>query len=528
MIRIRQIKIEVSRKSDEHLKQAIAKKIHVPLSNIINYEIYKESIDARNKNEIYFVYEVNVSVLNEEEVIKKCNNKDVFIALDETYNIPKKGLKKLKYRPIIVGTGPAGLFAGLILAEANYQPILIERGECVEKRISSVEDFWNTGKLNPNSNVQFGEGGAGTFSDGKLNTLVKDSSNRMRKVFLEFVRFGAPKEILYSYKPHIGTDILTKVISNMREYIKSLGGTFYYDTCFTDFSIKDGRIVDITINNQDKISCEALVLAIGHSARDTFSLLYEKGLRMEGKPFAVGVRVRHPQKVIDEAQYGSKYASILSPATYKLTYTTSSGRGVYSFCMCPGGYIVNASSFSKGLAINGMSLSKRDSGYANSALVVTVGPKDFGSNPLDGMAFQESLEQKAYLAGQGNIPVQTYKSFKDNKLDEDLTNFDTLKGNAKKANLNLILPSFVSEALKEAIPNMAKKIKHFDDDTTLIAAIESRTSSPVRILRDDKFEANILGIYPCGEGAGYAGGITSAAIDGIKVAEEIIKEYASF
>ena len=526
MIKVRQIKIEVTKSNEDNLLKCISKKLKTDISNIENYTIEKLSIDARNKEEIYYVYEVNVNVKNEKEILSKNTNSDVTLTELKKYEIKEKGNLKLNNRPVIVGSGPSGLFAAYILAEEGYKPIIIERGENIEKRVESVETFWKIGKLNQNSNVQFGEGGAGTFSDGKLNTLIKDEFCRGKKVFETFIENGANEDILYSYKPHIGTNLLRVVIKNMREKIIKMGGVFRYNTCLTDIIYDNNNLKQIEVNKNELIDCEVLVLAIGHSARDTFYMLNNK-LNMEAKPFAVGVRVVHKQSMIDESQFGKKYKDILSPATYKLTYNNSS-RGVYSFCMCPGGYIVNASSEQNMLAINGMSNHERESGFANSAIVVTITPDDFGKNPLDGIEYQRNLEKQAYELGDGKIPIQLLKDFKENKISISLGNINPIfNGDYNFANLNELLPTYISDSIKEAFESFGKKIKNFDDDDTVLAGVESRTSSPVRILRNDLFESNIKGIYPSGEGAGYAGGITSAAIDGIKVAEAIIKKYKS-
>ena len=528
MLRVRQIKIEVSIDSKEMLLKSIAKKLKISKFMIKNYSIYKQSLDARKKNEIYYVYEVNVLLEKELEtkILKHNTSNDIFLAPNLEYKFNKKGNKLLKQRPVIIGSGPAGLFAAYILAENNYNPIIIERGEEIDKRIETVNSFWEKGILNPNSNVQFGEGGAVTFSDGKLNTLVKDENNRCRKIFETFVKYGAQEEILYSYKPHIGTDLLVEVVKGMREEIKKMGGTFLYNTCLTNIQIENNCLKSIELNNDKIIDCELLILAIGHSARDTFKMLYDLNLNMSAKPFAVGIRIQHPQSMIDLIQYGEKYVNILPPATYKLTYKASNNRGVYSFCMCPGGYVVNASSEKGCLAINGMSYNKRDSKNANSAIVVTVNPNDFGNNPLDGINYQRMLEKRAYEIGNGNIPIQLLGDFKNNKKSNALGNVEGIfKGNYTFANINEILPSEISDALKEAFQNFEIKNKGFARNDAILSAIESRTSSPVRIERNEDFESNIRGIYPCGEGAGYAGGIVSAAIDGIKVAEAIGKLY---
>ena len=519
MIRIRQVKLSIDKGYDD-LVLKVSKLLRVDKSSIKNIKYIKQSIDARDKNNILYVYELDVECLSEDIVLKRVKSKDIFKSISSEYTFPKTN--NLDKKIVIVGSGPAGLFCSYILAENGYKPIIIERGEQIEERINSVEEFWNTNKLNINSNVQFGEGGAGTFSDGKLNTLIKDKRNLGKKVFSIFVENGAPEEIMYSSHPHIGTDRLREVIVNIRNKIISMGGEFLFNSKLTDIEIENNKVKSITINDKDIIPCDSLVLAIGHSARDTFEMLIDKGLDMKAKPFAVGVRIEHPQEMINKSQYGENYKK-LPPANYKLTYTTKNGRGVYSFCMCPGGYVVNASSEENRLVVNGMSNYKRDSKNANSALVVTVSPKDFGENPLDGVKFQRNLESAAYKIGNGNIPVQLYEDFKDNKTTEKLE-FDTcIKGNYKFSNLNEILPEYISESLKEAIPNFGKKIKGYDRSDAILLGVESRTSSPIKIIRNEEGLSNIDGIYPCGEGAGYAGGITTSAIDGIKIAEFIAK-----
>ena len=521
MIRVRQIKVEVSLNSSNTLKKAIAKKLNVNIDSIKNYIIKKQSLDARNKNKIFYFYEIDVCLDNEKGVLKRNKSKDIFISPNETY-LFFSFLRKLNNRPIIVGSGPAGLLAAYLLAENGYKPIIIERGEKVEDRVKTIQTFWNTGKLNPESNVQFGEGGAGTFSDGKLNTLVSDANYRGKKVFEIFVECGAPKEILYSYKPHIGTDVLVNVVKNIRNKIITMGGEFLYNTCLTDLLIKDNTLYEIEVNGHIKMPCDCLVLAIGHSSRDTFKMLLDKGINMEAKPFAIGVRVQHSQDMINKSQYGDKYKDLLGNASYKLTYKANNGRGVYSFCMCPGGYVVNASHEKNHLVINGMSNHDRNSKNANSAIIVTIFPRDFGAMPLDGVKYQRALEKKAYCLGNGNIPVQLLGDFINNKLSTSFGKVEPVfKGGYQFSNLNELLPSEISDSLKEAFPYFGSKINGFDSYDTILAGIESRTSSPVRIIRNENFEANIKGIYPCGEGAGYAGGITSAAIDGIKVAEAI-------
>ena len=506
MLKIKDIKVKVEDK--DKLNKKIASKLGIKEENIKNIKILKESIDARRKPDIYYVYEVAIDTdvkLNLEEYI------------EEKYEL--KVNKKID-KPIIVGSGPAGLFAAYMLSINGCNPIIIERGEKIEDRVKSVEEFWKSGKLNINSNVQFGEGGAGTFSDGKLNTLVKDKENRCKKVFEIFIENGAPEDILYVNKPHIGTDLLRKVIINMRNKIISNGGTFMYNTTLTNLIIEENKLKGIIVNDSEKIYTDNLILAIGHSARDTFKMLYENKLNMSSKPFAIGVRIMHPQDMINKSQYGEKN---LPPASYKLTHKSSNGRGVYSFCMCPGGFVVNASSEEKRLVINGMSNHDRSELCANRAIIVTVSDKDFGNEVLSGIEFQRKLESKTYEVGDSFIPVQLFKDFKNDKVSTSFGEFNpVIKGNYKFCNLNDIFTKEIIDALIEGIDSFGKKIKGFDRDDAILAAIESRTSSPVRIIRNDNFESNIKGIYPIGEGAGYAGGITTSAIDGLKVVEKLL------
>ena len=524
MIRLRQIKIQIENDNKSHIIKKICNKLKIKEEELIEYKIIKKSIDARDKNNILYVYEFNITVRDENKILKNNKSNDITLQENENYIYPKKGQEKIKGNIVIVGSGPAGLFCAYILAEEGYNPIIIEQGQKIEDRVNTVEEFFKTNKLNPLSNIQFGEGGAGTFSDGKLNTLVKDKLNRGKKVFEIFIKNGAPEEIMYLNKPHIGTDILRKVIVNMRNEIISMGGEFRYNTKLTDLIINENKIVGIKTNN-GKIDCQLLVLAIGHSSRDTFYMLNDNKLNMKPKNFAVGLRIEHPQDMISKSQYGDKY-KLLPPASYKLTYQASTNRGVYSFCMCPGGFVVNASSEEKRLVVNGMSNYKRNERNANSAIVVTVTQQDFGNNPLDGIEFQRKLEEKAYEIGNGYIPIQLYEDYKKNvkstKIKDVIPN---TKGNYNLSNLNEIFPKIINDSIKEGIEFFDKKIKGFARSDAILLGVESRTSSPVIIERNDEGISNIDGIYPCGEGAGYAGGITTASIDGLKTAENIIRKY---
>ncbi|KAJ52284.1 hypothetical protein BD780_003512 [Clostridium tetanomorphum] len=513
------------------LKEKVAKKLKVSTNSIKSFKILKESVDARKKDSIKFNYAVEVTCDNESKVVSRARDKDVKIEevnYNEEFNF---GNKKLNSRPVIVGMGPAGMFAGLLMAQKGYNPIIIERGEKVEERSKSVDDFWNNENFNKESNVQFGEGGAGTFSDGKLTTRIKDS--RCDFVLGEFVKAGAPEEILYMGKPHIGTDILKEVVKNIRNKIIELGGEVHFNSKLQDIVLKDNKIKSIVVNEKE-IPCEALVLAIGHSARDTYEMIFDKNIFIEAKPFAIGVRIEHLQSMIDENQYG-KYAghARLRAADYRLTYNSKGNRGVYSFCMCPGGYVVAAASEEERLVINGMSYHKREGKNSNSAIVVSVTPKDFGSNsPLAGMEFQRHYESLAYKLGGGNYstPVQLLGDFLKDRISKRIGNIEpTYKPGYVFRDLRDCLPDYVTDSLKEGLINFDKKIKGFGDDNAVLTGIETRTSAPIRIVRNEKLQSiSLEGLYPAGEGAGYAGGIMSAAVDGLKVAEAIMKNWAPF
>ncbi len=527
MLRIHQIKLPVGHTQEELVRQ-VKRLLHTKETPKIT--IVRRSVDARKKPELYFNYILDVQVKHQSEIYRKCDKRRVEVFEEKTYRFPVAGYTG-KTRPVIIGTGPAGLFCGYMLAGAGFCPVLLERGRPVAERCRDVETFWETGLLDPESNVQFGEGGAGTFSDGKLNTLVKDRYGRNRKVLSLFVKAGAPEEILYDYKPHIGTDVLMKVVSNMRREICALGGEVRFGAKVTDILCEDGQVTGLIINGEEQLAARYVVLAPGHSARDTFAMLYEKGIKMEAKPFAVGMRVEHPQELINLSQYGVRKERILGNASYKLTTQASSGRGVYSFCMCPGGYVVNASSEPGRLAVNGMSYSGRSGRNANSAVIVTVSPEDYcESGALGGMEFQRRLEERAFQTGKGKIPVERYSDYKAGvkiTMEEDVSSdisrdfTPCIKGKWSYGPVHEILPPSLSEAFVEGMEQFGRMIKGFNDGNVLVEGLESRTSSPVRILRDERMQSSIKGLYPCGEGAGYAGGITSAAMDGIHVAEEL-------
>lgn len=525
MIQITQLKLPYAHSAID-LENKIRKTLRLSQNQTFTYKITKKSIDARKKPELYCVYSCQVSCENEHVIVKRAKNTSVSFTMPKTYVYPDPGETVLKYPPLIIGAGPAGLFAAFVLAEAGYHPILIERGKAVEERTRDVLHFWETGVLNTSSNVQFGEGGAGAFSDGKLNTVVKDSSNRNQFVLETFVRFGAPEHILYENKPHIGTDILCQVIVNMRNYLIEKGVQIHFETCATDFVIENHEIKEVLCNNHKHFQVSAVVLALGHSARDTFETLYRLQIPMEVKNFAVGFRVEHPQSMINDALYG-KQKDTMPASPYKVTANFPNGRGVYSFCMCPGGYVVNSSSEEKCLVVNGMSYSGRNSSTANSAIIISVNTDDFGgTDPLAGMRYQQSLEQKAYEIASGRIPQQLYGDYCANKESLSYGDFTSnAKGKTAFANLRGVFNKDIEESFMNGMQHFAHIIPDFDRKDAILSGIESRTSSPLRIIRNENYESIIKGIYPCGEGAGYAGGITSAAMDGIRVAEAIIRKY---
>lgn len=525
MIRISQLKLPITHTESE-LKKKIAKTLRCGEKSF-SYEIIRQSLDARHKEDKKFVYTIEVSIENEKKILQKVHNNNIMLTIKKEYVFPKAGNRELSHRPVIVGSGPAGIFCAWYLARAGYRPLVLERGEEAEKRRETVDRFWKNGVLDPESNVQFGEGGAGTFSDGKLNTLVKDSFGRNREVLKRFVEAGADPEILYQHKPHLGTDVLVDIVQTLRRQIEEMGGSFRFRSKVTDLKIENGRLTGVEIDHKELLPAEICVLAIGHSARDTFFMLKDRGLTMEPKAFAVGLRVEHPQTLINEDLYGEKESRILGAASYKVTHTCRNGRGVYSFCMCPGGYVVNASSEEGQLAVNGMSYQARDGKNANSAVIVTVTPEDFPQEgPLGGIAFQRELEKKAWQLGQGKVPVQLFGDYCGHKPSQSLGEVTPcIRGKYVLSDVRSILPKEIGDSIEEGIHAFGKKLPGFDREDALLSGIESRTSSPVRLVRDREGLSNISGVYPCGEGAGYAGGITSAAMDGIKTAECIASAY---
>jgi len=548
------IKLEFTH-DEEALFEAAANKLNIKEDKILDIEIAKKSIDARRKPKIFSVYSllVNVKVKLTEKQLKRAS---ATIFHYKEYELPTSPTQP-QSSPVIVGAGPAGLFCGLVLARKGYKPIILERGEEASKRSKTIQQFIKSGQLDVNSNVTFGEGGAGTFSDGKLNTGVKDKYHRKAFILDTLIEHGADPSIRYMAKPHVGTDYLVQIVEGIRNEIIALGGEVRFGCRFIGFEEENNRIkaakyrsTDHNVQNcQDdikKIPTDQIVLAIGHSARDTFSDLFDQNVMMEAKAFAIGVRIEHPQEWINRSQYGDEYFkhALLPSAEYKLTHQCKNGKGVYTFCMCPGGYVVNASSEANGLVCNGMSLFARDNVNANSAVIATITPQEYAMkesdtseiHPLAGVQFQRSYEEKAYcLTGSHALPTQTFDSFYkavrkkqyNKSFDETYLNVEevatTCESALKEADLTKCLPVAVCEAITEGIEAFGAKIKGFDHPKARLVGIETRTSSPVRIIRDERFMTNYTGLYPCGEGAGYAGGIMSAAIDGMKVAEQIIK-----
>jgi uncharacterized protein len=534
MLRLTEIKLPLESTTDlahppEVIKQAILKKLGIPETELVRFDIFKRGVDARKSHAILFAYSLDVEVKNEEKVLAKFK-KDPHVkpSPDTSYHFVAQAPANLKGRPVIVGFGPAGIFAALILAQSGFKPIVLERGKAVRERTKDTWGLWRQSKLNPESNVQFGEGGAGTFSDGKLYSQIKDPKHYGRKVLQEFVKAGAPEEILYVSHPHIGTFRLVGMVEEMRQNIIELGGEIRFQSRVDDIEIKDGQVQAVVLQNGERIATHHLVLAVGHSARDTFEMIHKRGIYIEAKPFSIGFRIEHPQSLIDQSRYGpNAHHPVLGAADYKLVHHAKNGRSVYSFCMCPGGTVVAAASEEGRVVTNGMSQYSRNERNANAGIVVGITPEqDYPGDPLAGMEFQRKWEARAFELGGKNYqaPGQLIGDFIAGKPS---TKFGKVQPSytpgVHLTDLSSALPEYAITAIREALPAFAKQIKGFDLPDGVLTGVETRTSSPIRIKRDDETlqSINTKGLYPTGEGAGYAGGILSAAVDGIRIAEAV-------
>jgi uncharacterized FAD-dependent dehydrogenase len=539
MLRLTDLRLPLDH-TEEELKAAILAELGLPLRELIRYSIARRGVDARKPGAIILVYHLDIETPHEDEVLRRHRRRSrkagpqLGPVPDTTYRLPVRAPAHLARRPIVIGLGPCGLFAGLLLAEMGFRPLILERGKAVRERTVDTFGLWNKGELDPESNVQFGEGGAGTFSDGKLYSQIKDPGHRGRKVLQEFVEAGAPPEILYVSKPHIGTFRLVKMVETMRAKIESLGGEIRFRSRVEDLIVEEGRLRGVVISgvaDGERLDADHVILAVGHSARDTFAMLHRCGIAIEAKPFSIGFRIEHPQALIDRCRYGPQAGNpLLGAADYKLVHHCRNGRSVYSFCMCPGGTVVAAASEPGGVVTNGMSQYSRDERNANSGIVVGITPDDYPGGPLAGIDFQRHWEQRAFELGGGTYeaPGQLVGDFLAGRPSKEFGSvLPSYRPGVRLGDLSTSLPDYAIEAIREALPAFDKSLPGFAMNDALLTAVETRTSSPVRIPRKDDFQSlDTEGLYPAGEGAGYAGGILSAAVDGIKVAEAVALSLA--
>jgi uncharacterized FAD-dependent dehydrogenase len=526
MLRLTDVQLPLDH-PDTAIKDAIIARLGILADDLLGYSVFRRSYDARKKSAIVLIYALDVELRDEGAILQRLKgNRHLAPSPDTSYKFVANAPAGMVTRPVVIGTGPCGIFVGLILAQMGFRPIILERGKAVRERTKDTWGLWRKGELHPESNVQFGEGGAGTFSDGKLYSQIKDPKHYSRKVLTEFVKANAPPEILYVSKPHIGTFRLVKMVEQMRASIEALGGEFRFQSKVDDIDIIDGQVRGVTLAGGEHIATRHVVLAIGHSARDTFRMLYERGVYVEAKPFSIGFRIEHPQSLIDRCRFGPNAGNpILGAADYKLVHHCSSGRSVYSFCMCPGGTVVAATSEAGRVVTNGMSQYSRNERNANSGIVVGITPADYPGHPLAGIAFQQHWESRAFELGGKNYhaPGQLVGDFiADQASSEFGSVLPSYKPGVQLGNLDSALPDYAIAAIREALPAFDKQIKGFAMHDAVLTGVETRTSSPIRITRNERFQSlNTKGLFPAGEGAGYAGGILSAAVDGIKVAEAV-------
>jgi len=526
MLRLNELRLPLDH-APEALPAAIAQRLKIKPAELLAFEVFKRSYDARRGHPLTLIYTLDITVANEATLLKRmAGDNKIGPSPDTSYHFVGQAPANLQHRPVVVGFGPCGIFAALLLAQMGFNPIVLERGKEVRQRTKDTWGLWRKNVLNPESNVQFGEGGAGTFSDGKLYSQIKDPRHLGRKVLAEFVKAGAPDEILYVSKPHIGTFRLVGMVEKMRETITALGGEVRFEQKVTDILIEDGAVRGLVLESGEQLRTDHVVMALGHSARDTFQVLHDRGVFMEAKPFSVGFRIEHPQSLIDQARFG-KHAGhpLLGAADYKLVHHARNGRSVYSFCMCPGGTVVAATSEPNRVVTNGMSQYSRNERNANAGIVVGITPDDYPGGVMAGVAFQRELESRAFVLGGGNYeaPGQLVGDFIANRASTQLGSVEpSYKPGVKLGNLDTALPAYAIEAVREALPAFGKQIKGFDMHDAVLTGVETRTSSPLRITRGEDCQSlNVRGLFPAGEGAGYAGGILSAGVDGIKVAEAL-------